>query len=253
MSQRGRPGSAQSSSNQPRLAMDGAEALLWGKKTHDDQVYLNKRMKELEEQHRDYDARIQATEAIAEAAEAATSRIRRIEQQVTAIESDEQDRPFDKWAEGEISSFKSFMEKNKNVRQKQIELEEKISRLEDSVDKAKDSSNDLSALLSRIARLEKDHISDANRIKSLEADVTSLTLLRQDWAPSSGVARGSSVRPTPRQMMPPPPRQPPRAVQPETHDDEETEDEDLASAFLKDHQPAQRQIQTPHSPVRQPR
>jgi len=30
-------------------------------------------------------------------------------QQVAAIESDEQDRPFDEWAEEEISGFKKFM------------------------------------------------------------------------------------------------------------------------------------------------
>jgi hypothetical protein len=231
MSQRARPGSAQSSSGQPRLTMEGAEALLWHKKTHEDQAYLLGRMRELEEQHRDYDARIQATETIAEAAEAATSRVRRIEQQVAAIESDEQDRPFDKWAEGEISGFKSFIEKNKNVRQKQIELDEKFSRLEDSVDKAKDSSKDVSSLLIRIARLETDHISDANRIRSLEADVTSLTLLRQDWAAEERAPRASIDRQPAKQMLSPPSPQPPRPLSAEVPDDEETEDEGPFTPF----------------------
>lgn len=243
MSQRGRPGNAQSSSSQPRLTMEGAEALLWHKRTHEDQAYLLGRMRELEEQHRDYDARIQATETIAEAAEAATSRVRRIEQQVAAIESDEQDRPFDKWAEGEISGFKSYIEKNKNVRQKQIELDEKFSRLEDSVDKAKDSSKDVSSLLSRIARLETDHISDANRIRSLEADVTSLTLLRQDWAAEEQLPRGTNGRQPAKQMLPPPSQQPPRPLSAEGPEDEETEDEEGPITPFPTEQAAQQQEQ----------
>lgn len=57
--------------------MEGAEALYWNKKTHDDQVFLFGRKRELEEQYRDYDARIQATETV----------VLRIKQQVAAIES----------------------------------------------------------------------------------------------------------------------------------------------------------------------
>jgi hypothetical protein len=248
MSQRGWPGSAQPSNSQARLPIEAAEALFWGKDTHNEHVFLYKRLREVEEQHRDYDARIQATETIAEAAEAATSRVRRIEQQVSAIESDEQDRPFDKWAEGEISGFKSFIEKNKNVRQKQIELEEKISHVEDAVDKVGGTSKEFNILLDRIARLEKDHISDANRIRSLEADVTSLTLLRQDWAPEDNrlPPRGTTYHRTPKSMMPPPSRQP-RLPSVEVREDEETEDEDFVTPYQTE-QAGQAQIQVPRSP-----
>jgi hypothetical protein len=114
-----------------------AEALHWGRETWNQHNALFGRMTELEERYGVYDTRIEATEAVAEAAEAATARIRRIEQRVAAIESDEQDRPFDKWAQEEIASFKGFMEKNKTVRQKQVELDKQVSGLEDSFDKSK--------------------------------------------------------------------------------------------------------------------
>ncbi|KAF2831004.1 hypothetical protein CC86DRAFT_377925 [Ophiobolus disseminans] len=246
MSQRGRPSSAQSPGSQQRMPIEAAEALLWGKETHNEHVHLYGRMRELEEQHRDYDARIQATEAVVEAAEAATARVRRIEQRVVAIESDEQDRPFDKWAEGEISEFKNFIEKNKNVRQKQIELEEKVSHVEDAVDKVKDASKDVEILLERIGRLERDQISNANRIRSLETDVTNLTLLREDRI----IYRNKlpdviHLRATPERMLPPPSRQP--NVQ--ARDDSETEDEnetlvDPPVAMQTEHD----QVQVPRSP-----
>lgn len=206
-------------------------------------------MKELEEQHRDYDARIQATETIAEAAEAATSRVRRIEQQVAAIESDEQDRPFDKWAEGEISEFKSFIEKNKNVRQKMIELGDRLSRVEDPVEKANDTSHELSVLRNEIATMKRDRVSDANRIRSLESDLTSMILRIPALERAS---RETSSRQAPKQMLPPPSRQPPRPLSTETPDDDETEDEDefqhLVTPFMTE-QSAQGQAQVDRSPV----
>jgi hypothetical protein len=180
MSQRGRPSITQTRNDPQRMPFDAAEALLWGRKTYDEHKFLFPRMTELEEQHRAYDARISATEVVAEAAEAATARIRRIEQQVAAIESDEQDRPFDRWAEREITSFKGFIEKNKNVRQKQIELESKVLGLEDSVDKAKDAPRDIEILLHRIGRIENDRTNDANRIKRLERDLDDIMSMRQN-------------------------------------------------------------------------
>jgi predicted RNase H-like nuclease (RuvC/YqgF family) len=180
MSQHRRPSSAQTRDDAQRMPFAAAEALLWGKKTHDEHKFLFPRMTELEEQHKAYDTRIAATEVIAEAAEATTARIRRIEQQVAAIESDEQDRPFDRWAEREITSFKSFMEKNKTVRQKQIELETKVLSLEDSADKTKDTSRDIETLLHRIERLENDRVQDANRIKRLEKNINDIVSMSQN-------------------------------------------------------------------------
>ncbi|KAF2030038.1 hypothetical protein EK21DRAFT_112331 [Setomelanomma holmii] len=179
MSQRSRPGSSQVANDPQRMPFEAAEALLWGKETLHQQEQLYGRMRELESHNRGYESRIQSTEAIAEAAEAAISRIRDIEQKVIAIESDERDRPFDKWVEGEIESFKVFTEKNKNVRQKQIELERQVAGIEDHIDKVKDTSRDVEILLERIGRLEADRIKDADTIKKLERDVTNLTLMRQ--------------------------------------------------------------------------
>jgi hypothetical protein len=182
MSQRRRASSSQTLSEPPRMPFEAAEALLWGRETHREHRFLFPRMKELEEQHQAYNARIQTIEVVTDAAEAATSRIRRIEQQVAAIESDEQDRPFDKWVEGEIAGFKGFMEQNKTVRQKQIELEAKISDIEDGVDKAKDVSRDVEILLNRIGRLENERFNDTTRIKRLEKELLNLASMRPNQA-----------------------------------------------------------------------
>jgi hypothetical protein len=225
MSQRSRPGSAQSLADQQRMPFAAAEALHWGKKTHDEHKFIHSRMYELEEHHRAYNARIEATEAVAEAAEAATARIRHIEQQVAAIESEEQDRPFDKWVQGEVQAFKMFVEKNKTVRQKQIELETKISGLEDSVDKAKDVAVDLEILMERITRLEGDRIKDANSIEKLEGEVTGLKVAHQTRDMDVPKPRPTSLgRVTPKHMRPPPSAQPATTVE---DVGEETEDEEI--------------------------
>lgn len=225
MSQRSRPGSAQTLADQQRMPFAAAEALLWGRKTHDEHMTVIARMLELEGQHRAYNARIQATEAVAEAAEASTARIRRVEQQVAAIESDEQERPFDKWVEGEVAGFKVFMEKNKTVRQKQIELETKISGIEDSIDKAIDTSADIEILLERIGRLESDRLKDASHIKKLESDVAELKIRRQTQAMEVVESRPEAARKfTLKNMLPPPPTQ--RLIEVEDAADE-TEDEEI--------------------------
>jgi predicted RNase H-like nuclease (RuvC/YqgF family) len=225
MSQRGRPGSVQALSDTQQMPMAAAEALHWGKETYNQHTRLFNRMSELEQQQRFYDTRIQATEVAAEAAEAATFRIRRVEQQIAAIESDEQDRPFDKWAEEEITGFKGFIEKNKNVRQKQIELDKQVSDLEDSFHKVKDASKDVEILLHRIRHLENDRIDDTSRIRRLENDLTALMSLRNVQAIGSDVPQTKSTgRATPRHMVPPTPR---HQFTEASGLDEETEDENI--------------------------
>jgi DNA repair exonuclease SbcCD ATPase subunit len=229
MSQRNRPGSAQALAEQQRMPLAAAEALLWGKRTHGEHVVLNARMQELEEQHRAYNSRIQATETISEAAEAATARIRRIEHQVAAIESDEQDRPFDKWVEGEVADFKVFVERNKTVRQKQVELETKISGIEDSIDKVIDTFPDIEILLERIGRLESERLKDANQIKKLEADVAKLKIRRQTQVIEVARARPEvTPRPIIKHMLPPPSAQ--LFAEPEDAA-EETEDKEILPIF----------------------
>jgi chromosome segregation ATPase len=261
------------------MPFEAAEALLWGRETQREHQFLFPRMKELEEQHQSYDTRIQATEAVAEAAEAATSRIRRIEQQVAAIESDEQDRPFDKWVEGEITGFKGFMEQNKTVRQKQVELETKISDLEDGVDKAKDACRDVEILLNRIGRLENERANDANRIKRLEKELLNLTSTRSKQAKETNDLQTVMARPTlPKRVVLPvsirenPSNQSgelndratsmahiasskyvgrplPAGEHPEASDaGDETEDEEILPAHRTD-QPEGEQIQVPQSPT----
>jgi chromosome segregation ATPase len=221
-----------------------AEALHWGRETWNQHNALFGRMTELEERYGIYDTRIEATEAVAEAAEAATARIRRIEQRVAAIESDEQDRPFDKWAQEEIASFKGFMEKNKTVRQKQVELDKQVSGLEDSFDKVKDAPRDLGILLHRIGRLEQDHMHDADRIQRLEAEVTELRSSRQAKFTEVNRPRPeSSMKQTPKHTMPPPPRPQADALDME----EDTEDEDVLIPPPVE-QPVQTQIQVRQSP-----
>jgi DNA repair exonuclease SbcCD ATPase subunit len=245
MSQRRRVSSSQALSEPPRMPFETAEALLWGREMHREHQFLFPRMKELEEQHQAYDARIQATEAVAEAAEAATSRIRRIEQQVAAIESDEQDRPFDKWVEGEITGFKGFMEQNKTVRQKQVELEAKISDIEDGVDKAKDVSRDVEILVNRIGRLEKERVNDANRIKRLEKEFLNLASRRSNQAketndPIPAMAQMASSKYVGRPL-------PARGGLEASDAADETEDEGILPIY-REKQPEAEKIQVPQSP-----
>jgi hypothetical protein len=250
MSQSGRRGSTQKLSGSQRMPFEAAEALLWGRETHRQHQLLFPRMKELEEQHQAYDARIQATEAVAEAAEAATSRVRRIEQQIAAIESDEQDRPFDKWVEGEIASFKGFVEQNKTVRQKQIELETKISDLEDFVDRHKDASRDVEILLDRIGRLETGRVNDAERIKRLEKAVLNLTSIRSMQATGRNDIQPVTTRAAiPKQVLPSlPTRQNPEA----SDAADETDDEDMLSPYVT-HRPEPERVQVPQSPTIMPK
>jgi uncharacterized protein (UPF0335 family) len=250
MSQRSRPGSAQALADQQRMSFTAAEALLWGKRTAEEHHHISSRMRDLEEQHQAYHSRIQATETVAEAAEAAIARIRRIEQQIAAIESDEQDHPFDKWVEGEVSTFKMFAEKNKNMRQKQIELEGKISCLEDSVDKAKDVALDLEILLERIARLENDRNKDASSIRMLDSEVTDLKLARQNTAiVGTHIPPPSTGRATLKQMRPPPSAQPVTEVGDAA---DETEDEEILPTQSGIH-PKQYPVEMPLSSITIPK
>jgi hypothetical protein len=219
--------------------MEAAEALLWGKETYNQHTFLFGRMREVEEQNHAYDIRIQAIEAVAEAAEAATSRIRHIEQQIVAIESDEQDRPFDKWAEQEITNFKGFVEKNKTVRQKQIELDKKVSALEDRIPR------DIKILLYRIGRLETDRINDASQIRRLEKDLIGLTNMQQAQPMETDMYWAETTqRLTTEHTRPPSLRQ----QDAEASDaEEETEDEDFATSNPPK-PPEKAQIQVLRSP-----
>ncbi|KAI8940366.1 hypothetical protein NX059_004059 [Plenodomus lindquistii] len=221
-----RNSSSQSDAGPQRLPFAAAEALLWGPEMKKQHQWLLQQMRELHSQHEAYDARIQTTEAIAEAAEAATARIRLMEQQLTAMEAVDKENAFEKWAVAEINQLKAFKDDNKNLRQKQIELDKEVAGLTDDVDKVRQVPHDLESLHTRVEMLSSRQKEDADRIKALEREIASLRS-------ASGRQPLTSMQ-TMRQPVPP--RQPSyqRVMTPPRKtlvvgDDEssETEDEDL--------------------------
>jgi myosin heavy subunit len=237
-----RPSTASTDAGPSRKPFASAEALLWGPEMKQQHAYLLTEMRALQREHQAYDARIQQTEAAAEAAEAATLRIRHLEQQLAAIEAEDDDKVWEKWASGELTQLRIFVDTNKHVRQKQIELSNEVSHIAEDLDKVKNSPADLQAVLRRLALLETGRKEDARRIKSLEGEVTRLKTVRQSSGTSavssrSNPYRNQRVRPTvtPSQI---------------SHADvsdaatTETEDEDLISP----HRPTRDEIQVPRSP-----
>ncbi|KAA8617156.1 hypothetical protein PtrSN002B_008415 [Pyrenophora tritici-repentis] len=87
----------------PRMPFASAEALIWGPELKKQHAYLLTEMRALQKQHEGYNARIQTTEAVAGAAEAATARIRHLEQKLVAIETEGDDKAFEKWAAEELA------------------------------------------------------------------------------------------------------------------------------------------------------
>jgi hypothetical protein len=231
------------------MSFEAAEALLWGKETYNQHTALYGRMRELEDQHRAYGARIQATEAVAEAAEAATARIRHIEQQVAAIESDEHDRAFDKWVGAEIDNLKIFVDKNKNVRQKQIEFDKQVTDLAETLDKIRNTPKLVEDLLRRIGLLENERTEDAGQIRQLEKDVTRITMMRQGLPQKEHKEYNQPIRRQTPGPMPPPPRQP---IHEALDASDETEDEELLAPNMP-HRHHQEQVQVSRSHEIQPK
>jgi len=143
-------------------------------------AHLLTEMRTLQKHHGEYEARIRSTEHVAEAAEAATSRVRHLEQQLAAIEAEDDDKAFEKWAAGEMTRLGIFVDTNKHVRQKQIELDNVVSHAVDDLDKLKHVPRELKGVLRRLDLLEAGRNQDAHRIKSLEQEVTRLESTRQN-------------------------------------------------------------------------
>ena len=157
-----------------RIPFAAAEALLWGPEMKKQHAYLLTEMRALQKQHGGYDVRIQATEAVAAASEAATARIRHLEQQIAAIEAEDDDKAFEKWASGEMTRLSIFVDTNKNVRQKQIELDTEVSHISENLGKLERIPTDLKTVLRRLDNLEHGQIDDAHRIRSLEGEIERL-------------------------------------------------------------------------------
>jgi DNA repair exonuclease SbcCD ATPase subunit len=166
-----------------------AEALLWGPEMKQQHTHLLKEMRTLQRLHEAYDARIRATEHVAEAAEGATSRVRHLEQQLAAIEAEDNDKAFEKWAAGEMTRLGIFVDTNK---QKQIELDNVVSRAVEDLDKLRQVPKELKVVLQRLDLLEAGQKQDARRIKSLEEQVTRLKSRRHDFTSSTAGSQAVS-------------------------------------------------------------
>ena len=158
----------------PRMPFASAEALLWGPEIKKQHAYLLTEMRALQKQHEDYNTRIQATEAIAEAAEAATARIRHLEQKLAAIEAEDEDKAFEKWASGELARLGVFVDANKSVRQKQIELDTELLRIAEDMDGLKPVTGDHEGVMRRLELLERGRKEDAEKIQRLVGEVERL-------------------------------------------------------------------------------
>jgi vacuolar-type H+-ATPase subunit I/STV1 len=163
-----------------RVPFASAEALLWGPEMKQQHAHLLTEMRKLQEYHEAYDARIRTIEHTAEAAEAATSRVRHLEQRLAAIEVEDKDKAFEKWAVGEMTRLGIFVDTNKHVRQKQIELDNTVSHAVEDLDKLRQVPRELKGVLRCFDLLEADRNQDARRIKNLEDEITRIKSMRQD-------------------------------------------------------------------------
>jgi len=215
-----------------RMPFASAEALLWGPEMKQQHVHLLTEMRTLQQHHEEYEARIRSTEHVAEAAEAATSRVRHLEQQLAAIEAEDDDKAFEKWAAGEMTRLGIFVDTNKHVRQKQIELDSVVSHAVDDLDKLKHVPRELKGVLRRLDLLEAGRNQDARRIRGLEQEVTRLKSTRQD--PKSKPQHGMLRSMTPSQLL--------NAGTSEVTSDTDDEDLILMPGFARE------EIQVPRSP-----
>ncbi|EMD63266.1 hypothetical protein COCSADRAFT_27702 [Bipolaris sorokiniana ND90Pr] len=162
-----------------RMPFTSAEALLWGPEMKKQHAYLLTEMRALQKQHEGYDARIRATEAAAAAAEATTVQIRHLEQQLAAIEAENNDKAFEKWASGEMTRLSVFVDTNKNITQKQIELENRVSSMPETFGKLSRRPMELDTVIRRLELLEHSCKEDADRIQSLEGEIGRLRSVRE--------------------------------------------------------------------------
>ncbi|RMZ66597.1 5-azacytidine resistance azr1 [Pyrenophora seminiperda CCB06] len=158
----------------PRMSFASAEALLWGPEMKKQHAYLLTEMRTLQKQYESYDTRIQATETIADAAEAATTKLRHLEQKVAAMEAEDEDKAFEKWASGELARLNVFVDANKSVRQKQVELCTEVLRVTEDIDMLKGVPTDLKDVLRHLELLERGRREDALKIERLEREVIRL-------------------------------------------------------------------------------
>lgn len=177
-----RPSTAQSGLLNTRMPYEAGEALLWERQNNRVHAHLSVQMKELRAQHNAYDARIQATESVAEAAEAAVHKVKQMEAKIAAMEADDRDRPFDAWAKEAISQFQIFVDGHKGVRQKLSGLEQKMGSLSEDAEDLRDAGVLLKNVVRRLEVLEHEKEEEGKKLKTMEQEVERLrsTGQRQD-------------------------------------------------------------------------
>jgi hypothetical protein len=153
------------------MPFEAAEALLWERQNNRVHAHLSVQMKKLQAEHDKFDARIQATEAVAEAAEAAIHRIKQMDTKIAAIEAEERDRPFDTWAKESISELTMSVDGMRGVRQKLSGLETKVDQMEEGIETAQGESATLKDVVRRLEALEGARQEEARKVTYLEKEL----------------------------------------------------------------------------------
>lgn len=169
-----RPGTAQSLSLGPRMAFEASEALLWERQNNRVHAHLSAQMKELQTQHDDFSTRIQATEAVAVAAEAAIRQLNQMDKKIAAIEADERDRPLDAWTKESIGQLQVSVDSLKGVRQKLSGLETKVEKIGDDIESARYDSDLLKNVIKSLDVLESERREDLEKVTRLEEELEKL-------------------------------------------------------------------------------
>ncbi|KAG9201567.1 hypothetical protein G6514_005574 [Epicoccum nigrum] len=169
-----RPSTAQSLSLGSRMPFEAAEALLWERQNNRVHAHLSVQMKKLQAEHDKFDARIQATEAVAEAAEAAIHKIKQMDTKIAAIEAEERDRPFDTWAKESISALQMSVDAMRGVRQKLSGLETKVDQIGEGIETVQGESASLNDVVRRLEVLECARQDDARKVTYLEEELGKL-------------------------------------------------------------------------------
>ncbi|KAJ4346263.1 hypothetical protein N0V95_005528 [Ascochyta clinopodiicola] len=178
-----RPSTAQPGSLSTRMSYEAGEALLWERQNHRVNAHLSIQVKELQARNDAYSARIQATESIAEAAEAAVHKVKQMETRIAAIEADDQDRPFDAYAKEAISQIQIFVDSHKGVRQKLSGLEQSVNTLSEDVEDVRDARGLLNNVVRRLDVLEDQRREDRRKVRELEKEVEELRSANQHHEP----------------------------------------------------------------------
>lgn len=160
------------------MPYEAGEALLWERQNHRVHTHLSIQMKELQARHDTYDAQIQATESIAEAAEAAVHKVKHMEARIAAMEADDKDRPFDAWAKEAISQVQIFVDSHKGVRQMLSGLEQRMGDIGEDLEGVRYTAGLLRSVVRRLEVLEDEKREEGETRKTLEREVERLQSAR---------------------------------------------------------------------------